>query len=228
MDGNGGSAEVKASGHGLPSGCGWFEKRSAASICRDSVCGLGRGAGDWVYRLERYIPQQPYPSPPPRNGYERIPYSLSDASGSIHAIPGSRQWALADSVGARGTCRQRVGRPSLVLAAGVDEAASARGADLHRRRRSGWVQREDPVDVSRAIGEVAGRTKPRGTGPPAGWISDFPATAILHNRLCGPAGRAVVRLRHQHPAYRLLATGSEESRAQRPHPVSSRARTRLG
>ena len=122
----------------------------------------------------------------------------------------------------------RVGRPSLVLAAIMDEAASARGADLHRRRRSGWVQREDPVDVPCAIGEVAGRTKPRGSGPPTGWLSDFPATAILPDQLYGPARGGVVCLHHQRSAYRLLATGSEESRAQRAHPVSSRARPRLG
>ena len=101
------------------------------------------------------------------------PDRLFHASGSIQAISGSRPGALTDSVGARGTCRRRVGRPSLVLAEGVDEAASARGADLHRRRRSGWLQREDPVDVSCAVGEVAGRAKPRGSGPPTGWLSDF-------------------------------------------------------
>ncbi len=179
-----------------------------------------------MHRVERYLPRQPYP--PTRNGHQRIPYSVSYASGSIQAIPRSQPGALTDSVGARGTCRQRVGRPSLVLAAVMDEAASARGADLHRRRRSGWVQRKDPVDVSRAIGEVAGRTKPRGSGPPTGWLSDFPATAILPDQFYGPARVGVVRLHHQRSASRLLATGSEESRAQWAHPVPSRARPRLG
>ena len=71
-----------------------------------SARGLGGRAGDCLYRVERYHPTAAVPSQPPRNGHERIPYSVFYASGSIQAISGSRPGALADSVGARGTSRQ--------------------------------------------------------------------------------------------------------------------------